>query len=396
MLFGLQICTKKTAFLSFFLLVFSFPTCLVSQPFPAAHFVFEYLPKLKNKKIGLVVNHTSTIGKVHLVDSLIALDCKVKKIFAPEHGFRGDHSAGASVSSTTDAKTGLPIISLYGDSKKPNASHLEGLDLVIFDIQDVGVRFYTYISTMHYMMEACAAAGISFVVLDRPNPNGNYIDGPVLKPGFQSFVGVHPIPVVHGLTVGELAQMIVGEKWINQANQLDLTVFKCKNYTHQSYYELPIAPSPNLKNQLSILLYPSLCFFEGTIVSVGRGTDKPFQIFGFPNGKPWNMEFTPKPIPGADNPPHKFQLCKGVDLSMLSPYQVFERKKLNIDYLLLVYDAYVHKDKLFSSFFDKLAGTDELRKQIIAGWSESEIRNTWSKDLNEFQKLRKKYALYPL
>jgi uncharacterized protein YbbC (DUF1343 family) len=396
MVFRRQICIKKTAFFLFFLPLLSPFHLTALSPTPAAFFVSDYLPALKDKKIGLVVNHTSRIGNVHLVDTLLRLGCKVKKIFAPEHGFRGDHSAGAHVNSSVDAKTGLPIFSLYGENKKPSADHLDGLDLILFDIQDVGVRFYTYISTMHYMMEACALYQIPFIVLDRPNPNGHYVDGPLLKSNFKSFVGLHPIPVVHGLTVGELAMMIVGEKWIENASSLKLTVYKAKNYSHASYYELPIAPSPNLKNQLSILLYPSLCFFEGTIVSVGRGTDKPFQVFGFPNGNPWNMEFTPKPMPGADNPPHKFQLCRGVDLSMLSPMDVYNRKKLNIDYLLLVYDAYIHKDKLFSSFFDKLAGTDQLRKQIIAGWSAAEIRNSWSDDLKNYQKLREKYLLYPL
>lgn len=395
MVLWFQNCIKKRVKLLFLLLLIN--SVLLASPQPAALSIKEYLPLIKNKKIALVVNQTSTINKTHLVDSLLSLKVSIKHIFAPEHGFRGDHSAGATVSSTKDAKTGLPLISLYGNNKKPTPEQLKGVEMVVFDIQDVGARFYTYISTMHYVMEACAELNIPVLILDRPNPNGHFVDGPVLKKGFESFVGMHPIPVVHGLTVAELAQMINGEGWLANKIQCEIHIIKAKNYTHNSYYELPVAPSPNLPNQLSIFYYPGLCFFEGTVVSLGRGTSKPFQIFGYPRWMDVSFEFTPRPIPGvADNPPQKNIPCRGYDLSGANPIDIFKQRRLNIDWLLVAYDAYPSKTTFFNNFFDKLAGTDELRKQIIAGNNAAQIRASWQKDLQSYLKIREKYLLYDL
>ncbi|MCO6495700.1 MAG: DUF1343 domain-containing protein, partial [Bacteroidetes bacterium] len=387
----LQNCTKKVVKHILFILLLHASVVTASAPLPGAFFTAEYVPLLKGKSVAMVVNQTSTINQTHLVDSLLKLGIKIKHIFAPEHGFRGDHSAGASVASGIDSKTGIPLISLYGKNKKPTPEQLAGVDIVLFDIQDVGVRFYTYISTMHYVMEACAEQNIPLIILDRPNPNGNYIDGPVLKKGFESFVGMHPIPVVHGLTIGELAQMINGEGWLNGGIQCKIIIVKAKNYNHDSYYELPIAPSPNLPNQLSILYYPGLCFFEGTNVSVGRGTQKPFMMFGYPGWTNAPDLFTPHSIKGvADNPPFKDQICSGYDLSDSSPYDIFKRRQLNIDWLLVAYDSYTHKNKFFLNnlFFDKLAGTDELRKQIIAGKTAAQIRDSWQSDLDNYKLMR--------
>lgn len=398
MVLWLQNCTKKVVkYILLFLLLQTGTIRLNSQPIPAAFSTQEYIPLLKGKTIALVVNQTSTMNQTHLVDTLLKLGVHIKHIFAPEHGFRGDHSAGAVVESGKDTKTGLPLISLYGKNKKPSVEQMQGLDLVLFDIQDVGVRFYTYISTMHYVMEACAEQHIPLMILDRPNPNGNYIDGPVLKSGFSSFVGMHPIPIVHGLTVAELAQMINGEGWLKNSVQCELIIIKTKHYTHGTYYELPIAPSPNLPIQLSVLYYPGLCLFEGTNVSLGRGTNKPFQLFGFPNWRDANYVFTPRSIPGvADNPPFKNVECVGYDLSDSSPLDIFKHKQLNIDWLLIAYDAYLDKSKFFlpNLFFDKLVGTDELRKQIIAGKSASAIRESWQAELDAYKEVRKKYLLY--
>jgi uncharacterized protein YbbC (DUF1343 family) len=394
MKFSFQNCAKNV-FL--FLLILSFTQTSFAIPQPAAYNLNDYLPMLKGKTVAVVVNQTSTIGKTHLVDTLLKRGVKIAFIFAPEHGFRGDHSDGAVVSNAKDVKTGLSIISLYGNNKKPSTEQMKGLDFVIFDIQDVGVRFYTYISTMHYVMEACAENQVSFMVLDRPNPNGHYVDGPVLEDKFKSFVGMHPIPVVHGLTVGELAQMINGEKWLKGGITCNLTVIKATDYYHSDFYHLPIAPSPNLPNQLSVLYYPSLCFFEGTQVSLGRGTAKPFQVFGFPGWNTRTFSFTPRTIPGvSDNPPLKNKECFGFDLSNLDPEDVFERKRINLDWLITAYDAYPDKSNFFIPFFEKLAGNDKLRKQIEKGQTESEIRASWQSDLAKYQKLRMKYLLYPL
>lgn len=390
-----QICTKNLVFVISCFIFFS-AQVLWGQS-PANERFSEYVPKLKNKKVGLVVNHTSVIGSSHLADTLLSMGVQVTRLFAPEHGFRGDHSAGATVSSSVDAKTGLPIVSLYGKNKKPAPSDLAGLDWVVFDIQDVGVRFYTYISTMHWVMEACAESSIPFMILDRPNPNGHYVDGPILEPGFESFIGMHPIPIVHGLTVGELALMINGEGWLKGGIQCKLEIVLADNYAHSDYYALTKAPSPNLPNMRSVLMYPGMCLFEGTKVSLGRGTDWPFQVFGFPGWHSAPFEFTPKVIPGvADNPPHKYTQCQGFNLNMVDPNKLFLKRRMELDWLLIAYKNYPNPNQFFTPFFDKLAGNSTLRKQIESGFSATQIRNSWTQGLQAYQEMRKKYLLYPL
>ncbi len=350
-----------------------------------------YLPLLEGKNIALVVNQTSVLGNTHLVDTLLAQGVSIKKIFAPEHGFRGVADAGEHVEDGIDVKTKLPIISLHGDHKKPRAEDLKNIDIVIFDIQDVGVRFYTYISTMHYVMEACAEQNKKFIVLDRPNPNGQYIAGPVLDLAYQSFVGMHPIPIVHGLTVGELAQMINGEKWLNNGIQCDLEVIKVHGYSHQSSYLLPIKPSPNLPNQRSILLYPSLCLLEPTIMSIGRGTDSPFQIIGFPDSSYGEFDFTPISIEGASKyPKHENKKCYGEDLRELPT-----NTRFSIGWLLNYYQK-KPSDSFFTSpsYFDKLAGNSILREQIKNGVSQQEIEDSWQEELLKYKKMSAKYSLY--
>ncbi len=353
----------------------------------------QYLPLLKGKKVGLVVNQTSVLNQKeqkHLVDFLLSKEISVKKIFVPEHGFRGDADAGEAVENGMDKTTGLPVNSLYGSHKKPNPKDLKDLDLIIFDLQDVGVRFYTYISTLHYVMEACAENDKPLIILDRPNPNGDYVDGPVLKKEFQSFVGMHPIPVVHGLTIGELARMINGEKWLKNGVKADISIIPIKNWDHSMPYSLPIKPSPNLPNDLAIRLYPSLCFFEGTKISVGRGTTFPFQVIGAPESKYGNFSFTPKSIPGmSKNPPYEGKKCYGIDLrdSKLS-------HRFSLKYLLEMYHKSGNGNEFFNNFFDNLAGTDALKKAILAGKSEAEIKATWQKDLEQYNKMRSKYLLY--
>ena len=346
-----------------------------------------YLPLLKNKKIAIVGNQTSMIANTHLVDSLLSLKVNVVKVFSPEHGFRGKADAGAKIEDETDEKTGLPIISLYGKNKKPTTEQLKGIEFLLFDIQDVGARFYTYISTLHYVMEAAAENNIKVIVLDRPNPNGHYIDGPIREKGFESFVGMHPIPIVHAMTIGEYAQMINGEKWI--ARQCDLTVIEMENYTHNMSYDLPIKPSPNLPNSRSINLYPSLCLFEGTNVSLGRGTEYPFQHFGAPYLKS-NYSFTPKSGEGSKSPPHENKTCYGTDLRFQDNYL----EEINLNWLIESYNNCPEKEKFFNSFFDKLAGTDKLRLQIIEAKTVKEIKESWQEGLNEFKKIRNKYLLY--
>jgi uncharacterized protein YbbC (DUF1343 family) len=348
-----------------------------------------YLPALKGKKVGLVVNQTSMVRDKHLVDVLLTNKVDVKKIFVPEHGFRGDADAGEKVDNSIDPVTKLPLVSLYGDNKKPKPDQIADLDVLIFDIQDVGVRFYTYISTLHYVMEAAAENNIKVLVLDRPNPNGEYIDGPILDPKFKSFVGIHPIPVVHGVTVGELALMINGEGWLKNGVKCDLEVVKVKNYNREMPYSLPVKPSPNLPNDLSIKLYPSLCFFEGTKVSVGRGTHFPFQVIGYPDKKFGDFEFKPVSIPGmAKSPLHENKTCYGVDLRS-SDMEAFTLK-----YVIDFYQKSGEKEKFFNNFFDKLAGNDELRKQIIEGKTEDQIRRSWKDGLDNYRNIRQKYLLY--
>jgi uncharacterized protein YbbC (DUF1343 family) len=352
----------------------------------------ELLPLLQNKRVALLVNQTSMVGETHLVDTLLSGQVNIKKIFAPEHGFRGSADAGEHVRDTVDSKTKLKVFSLYGDKKKPSNQDLKDVDVVVFDIQDVGARFYTFISTLHYLMEACAENNKELIVLDRPNPNGWYVDGPVLKKEFQSFVGVDPIPVVHGLTVGEYAQMVNGEKWLPAGAQCNLKVVACKNYDHAMRYKLPVKPSPNLPNEMAIYNYPSICYFEGTDISVGRGTDAPLQMIGAPAIKARNFSFTPKSTAGAKSPPHMNQVCFGWDLRRENA----NKAGINLSFLQRTYAAHSDTSKYFlpNGFFDKLAGTDELRKQIIAGKTEAEIKASWKSDLDDYKKKRKQYLLY--
>lgn len=370
-----------------------------AQPRPrtGAEQIDRYLPLLAGKRVAALVNQTSLVGNTHLVDTLLALGVDIRAIFAVEHGFRGTADAGEKVTDGKDARTGLPVRSLYGSKKKPTAAQLDSIDWVLFDIQDVGVRFYTYISSMHYVMEACAEQGVQLMVLDRPNPNGHYVDGPLLEPAQQSFVGMHPVPIVHGLTIGEYARMVNGEGWLANAAQCPLTVIPCAHYTHQTPYELPVKPSPNLPNMRAIYLYPSICFFEGTPVSLGRGTDTQFQVYGHPSFTKGNYSFTPVPMEGAKDPPQKGRLCKGFSLVERHPDSIRAVAKIDLSYLLDFYRDFPHKDSFFlkTLFFDKLAGNTTLRQQLIAGRSEAEIRATWAAPLATFRQKRKQYLLYP-
>ena len=353
-----------------------------------------YFPLLQGKRVAVVANQSSIIGETHLVDSLLSSGIRVVRIFSPEHGFRGNKSAGAVVKDGEDAVTGLPVISLYGKHKKPTVDDLQDVDVVLFDLQDVGVRFYTYISTMTLIMQACAENNIPMIVLDRPNPNGFYVDGPVLKPGFTSFVGMQPVPVVYGMTLGEYARMVNGEHWLKDGITCDLTVIPLKHYTHNMMVRLPVKPSPNLPNWKAVYLYPSLCFFEGTGVSVGRGTSKPFQIFGYP-GMKGNYVFTPKSTPGASlHPKLENKTCRGEDLTAFAEDYRKNPPQLHLQWLLKAYHELSKKHTFFNNYFDKLAGTDQLRKQIEAGFTEVQIRQSWQKDLKRFRKIRKKYLLY--
>ena len=350
----------------------------------------EYLPLLAGKKIGIVTNPTGILGnKTHLVDFLLDQKVALEKIFAPEHGFRGTADAGEHIVDGKDSQTGLPIISLYGENKKPKPEQLTNLDIIIFDIQDVGARFYTYISSLHYIMEACAEQKIEVIVLDRPNPNGNIIDGPTLEIKNTSFVGMHPIPLLHGMTIGEYAKMINGEKWLLNGIQCNLTVIPCLNYKREMTYSLPVKPSPNLPNDQSINLYASLCLFEGTNVSVGRGTEKQFQIYGSPFLPKSKFKFTPKPNFGSKDPVFKNQLCFGEDLSNIPKV-----KQLELKWLLKAFNKTKEKSSFFNAFFIKLTGTQKLQEQIEANLSEVEIRKSWQKGLNDFKEMRKKYLIY--
>lgn len=363
---------------------------------PGAWQTETYLPKWQGKRLAFVVNQTSTIGATHLVDTLLSQGVEIVKIFAPEHGFRGMADAGEQVADGKDKRTGVPVFSLYGKKKKPSAEDLANVDAVVFDIQDVGARFYTYISSMHYIMEACAENGKEFWVLDRPNPNGHYVDGPVLEKAFSSFVGMHPIPVVHGMTIGEYAQMINGEKWLKDGLQCPLQVIKCKDYTHRSTYSVPIKPSPNLPNDRSIYLYPSICFFEGTTASAGRGTLKQFQIYGHPDYPGGDFSFTPESRLGAKYPKHENKLCRGYDLSTLSPATIRSEARLNLSYLLNYYKTFPTNKPFFlkNNFIHKLAGNDVLKQQIEKGLSEAEIRASWEPQLSTYKTMRKQYLLY--
>lgn len=360
--------------------------------------VDDYIWLLKGKRVAVCGNQTSMVGNVHLVDTLLKRGVNVVKIFCPEHGFRGNAEAGAHIASGTDPKTGLPIVSLYGKNKKPALEQLADVEFILFDLQDVGCRFYTYISTLHYVMEAAAEKGTPVVVLDRPNPNGYFVDGPVLDLKYKSFVGMHSVPVVYGMTIGEYAKMINGEGWLAGGIHCNLAVVQLQNYTHNTRYVLPVPPSPNLPNAESIYLYPSLCLFEGTNISVGRGTTLPFQIYGAPMMNGGDYTFTPAPIRGvSENPPHNGKACRGYYLKDFATTHLDSANCFNLQYLMTAYRQYTDKEHFFTNanFFDKLAGNDQLRKQIISGVSEEEIRQSWQEDLDHFKSIRKKYLLYP-
>jgi len=352
-----------------------------------------YMPLLEGKRVAVMANQTSLVGKAHLVDTLISMGANVKYIFSAEHGFRGNEADGSLINDGKDLRTGLPIISLYGQNRKPSAAQLSGIDIVVFDVQDVGVRFYTFISSMHYLMEACAENNKELLVLDRPNPNGNYIDGPVLEKGFESFVGMHPIPVVHGCTIGELAQMINGEKWLANGIQTRLEIVKVANYTHTTIYIPPVRPSPNLPNYLSIRLYPSLCFFEATSVSVGRGTLFPFQGLGFPDSICGSFSFTPQPLKGMEiNPLQQDKLCFGDELRELK-----ETPPFTLSFFITWLHKFKNKEEFLtrSHWFNLLMGNDQVLKLILQGKDEAGIRKSWEAELARYDVIRQKYLLYP-
>lgn len=355
-----------------------------------------YLNELKGKKVAITANQTSVIGNTHLVDSLLSHGIEITKVFALEHGFRGNVQAGEHIKNGVDTKTGIPIVSLYGKNKTPTAEQLKDVDIIIFDLQDVGARFYTYISSLHYIMLGAAENNKTVMILDRPNPNGHYIAGPILQEKYKSFVGMHPVPIVHGMTIGEYAQMINGENWLGDEKKCELKVIPCKNYSHNDFYEVKIKPSPNLSTMASIYLYPSLCLFEGTIVSVGRGTDKPFTIIGMPNLKTGDFKFTPKSVEAAKNPPYKDKECIGFDLTDYGNMMMRNEKDLHLFWLLGMYENSPDKNTFFNKngMFNLLAGTDELQKQIKAGKTEEEIKASWKEGLETFKTIRKKYLLY--
>ena len=383
----------KNTFLFAFLSLLYCGTPLQAQILPGAQQVEQYLPLLQNKKIGVVAHAASEIytsnGATHLIDSLLAHKLKIKKIFAPEHGFRSREDNGAIIKDEIDSLTQLPIISLHGKNKKPQPEQLADLDLILFDLQDVGARFYTYLSTLHLVMEACAENKISLLILDRPNPNGHYVDGPVMEDEFKSYLGMHNIPIVHGLTLGEFAYMINEEGWLNNKIKCDLNIIKIKGYTHHSIYDLPVRPSPNLPNAKAINLYPSLCLFERTVVSIGRGTEQQFQIYGHPLFE-GDFSFTPQPNFGAKYPKLKGEKCQGKNLQNHPRLNRFE-----IKWLLEAYAQFPQKENFFMTRFAYLAGTKKLEEQIVDGWSEIQIRNSWEPQLSQFKSKRKKYLLYP-
>ncbi len=355
----------------------------------------EYLPLLKGKSVAVVANQSSNIKNTHLVDSLISLGVSIKKVFCPEHGFRGTVDAGEKVVTTKDPKTGLTIISLYGkNNKKPKPEDLKNIDVVIFDIQDVGVRFYTYLSTLHYVMEACAENKKKLILLDRPNPNGYYVDGPIMEDAYKSFLGLHPVPIVYGMTIGEYAQMVNGEGWLKNAEKCDLKVITIVGYEHKDLYELPVRPSPNLPNMPSVYLYPSLGLFEGTIVSVGRGTELPFQVIGHPTLQKTNYQFTPKPMAGATEPKYKGLVCHGYNLVNFGAEYLKEYGKIYLYWLMGTYENTPDKTTFFDENFNYHAGNATLQKQIKDGVTEDEIHKSWLEGIKKFKLTRKKYLLY--
>lgn len=371
-------------------------TAARAQVITGAERTSEYLPLLKGKRVALLVNQTATLGDTHLVDSLLKLHVRIQKIFSPEHGFRGNADAGEKVGNSKDERTGLTIVSLYGKHRKATADDLKDVDILVFDIQDVGTRFYTYISSLQEFMEAAAENHKPLIILDRPNPNGHYVDGPVLlDTTLRSFVGMQSIPIVHGMTVGEYAKMLNGEKWLKNGVQCKLTVITCQQYDHHTYYQLPVKPSPNLPNMAAIYLYPATCLFEGTALSLGRGTDLPFQVFGHPSYPKNLYSFTPRSTPGAKEPPLKNLTCYGYNLTG-TPEAV--RKEMNgriqLKWLIQAYQLFPEKEKFFIPFFNKLAGNTILQQQIKKGLSEAEIRKSWEPALTQFKTTRKKYLLY--
>ncbi|MCU0473265.1 MAG: DUF1343 domain-containing protein [Bacteroidales bacterium] len=384
-----------------FSLILLFITCSCQgrkkTPVPGAEQFNQYKHFIEGKSIAIAANQTAMVGKVHLVDFLISngIDLKrIIKVFAPEHGFRDMADAGEVIQDGKDILTGLPVTSLYGTHQKPTKEDLDGLDVILFDIQDVGARFYTYISTLHYIMESCAENGIKCIVLDRPNPNGFYFDGNILDTAYKSFVGLHPVPIVHGMTIGEYALMINGEGWLKNGLKCDLTVIKCKNYTHKTFYELPVKPSPNLPNQTAIYLYPSLCWFEGTNISLGRGTPFPFQVYGSPELPDKGFCFTPESVAGAKYPPLSGIKCYGTDLRDAIKNKIVPKSQINLDWLISAYRDYPDKAEFFVPYFDVLAGGPVLREQIIKGMTSDQIRVTWRPGLEKFAKIRGKYLLY--
>ena len=381
----------KITFLFFLLLANLLPCNAQTQIITGAAQWESYKEILGQKNIGIVAHQASLVNsKTHLIDTLLSLKVNIKKVFAPEHGFRGDADAGEHVVDQKDPKTGLPILSLYGNNKKPSKESLEGISIMLFDLQDVGVRFYTYLSTLHYVMEACAENGIPLIILDRPNPNAHYTDGPVLEEECKSFVGLHPVPIVSGMTIGEYAKMINGEQWLDKGIQCDLTVIPLKNYTHQTTFELALRPSPNLPNAQSIALYPSLCLLEPTVISVGRGTEMQFQIYGHPQLPKTQFSFTPQPNYGSKNPKLKDQICHGIDL------RNFERpNKIELQWLIQAYRNFPDKEHFFKKGFYRIAGNKKLHKQLAQGMNELQIRKTWENDLEKFKKIRQKYLIYP-
>ena len=355
-----------------------------------------WLPMVKGKSVAFVGNQTSMVGKTHVVDTMLSLKVNLKKIFFPEHGFRGNEDAGEHLKTYKDKRTGLTCISLYGkENKKPRPEDLKDVDVVVFDLQDVGARFYTYISTLHYVMEACAENKKQLIILDRPNPNGYYVDGPVLDMKFTSFTGMHPVPIVHGMTIGEYGRMINGEKWLAKGAQCNLVVVPVENYTHNDLYQIPVKPSPNLPNMAAIYMYPSLCLFEGTVVSVGRGTDKPFQQFGYPTLVGGNIMFTPQPVQGAaENPMYNGKPCHGFDVSTYGEVYIKYYKNVYLFWIINLYNTCAAKDKFFTNYFNLLAGNDVLQKQIKDGMKEEDIRKSWEPALSKFKETRKKYLIY--
>ena len=384
----------KNTFLFWLALACSNSVSCQKQVIPGAENTSKYLNLLNGKKVGVVAHQASLISKtekkIHLIDALLNKNILVKKVFAPEHGFRGTADAGEKIKNKIDPQTQLPIISLYGKNRKPTYKQLLGIDIIVFDLQDVGVRFYTYLSTLHNVMEACAENNIPLLLLDRPNPNAHYIDGPVLELEHASFVGMHPVPIVYGMTIGEYAKMINGEGWLTNQMKCDLTIIPIQNYSHNTPYALPVRPSPNLPNAKSIALYPSLCLLEPSVISVGRGTSNQFQIYGHPDLPKTDFSFIPFSNFGSKNPKHKGQICYGENLT-----QVLSPKKIELKWLLNAYNHFPQKNSFFLKGFERIAGVSSLRKQIVAGENEKNIRASWSKKLEAFKKVRANYLIYP-